>query len=277
MSVCKIWFGRAKLRKSFNLIVEFGYIIRRSLYNQPRNALLKRLIHRFWKYRIMVSEPPIITLEGLYPLLLLLLLSMVALTYHMIRIQFKEAVDFSLDWNLFLSWIPLLVAFMVDVSVKRFGKLPIWVGFWSVLWILFFPNAPYMITDLVHLSGDMRHDLTWHDMIMLFFYAEVSLFNGLVSVYWMHRCWQKTYTKTLGNILLAISFPLAGFGIYLGRMQRWNSWDLIHTPKSLLNAAWESLTDRTALVLSLEFGVLLSMLYLVLWALLRFRVRHIND
>jgi uncharacterized membrane protein len=224
-----------------------------------------------------VSEPPIITLEGLYPLLLLLLLSMVAFTYHTVRIQFKEAVDFSLDWNLFLSWIPLIVAFIVDVAVKRFGKLPIWVGLWSVIWILFFPNAPYMITDLVHLSGDMGRDLTWHDMIMLFFYAEVSLFNGLVSVYWMHRCWQKTYTKTLGNTLLVLSFPLAGFGIYLGRIRRWNSWDIIHTPKELVGAIWQSLTDRTALVLSLEFGVLLGVLYLVLWALLRFRVRHIND
>jgi uncharacterized membrane protein len=225
----------------------------------------------------MVSEPPIITLEGLYPLLLLLLLSMVAFTYHMVRIQFKEAVDFSLDWNLFLSWIPLIVSFIVDVAVKRFGKLPIWVGMWSVVWILFFPNAPYMITDLVHLSGDMGRDLTWHDMIMLFFYAEVSLFNGLVSVYWMHRCWQKTYSKTLGNMLLVLSFPLAGFGIYLGRIRRWNSWDIINTPKELMGAIWQSLTDRTALVLSLEFGVLLGVLYLVLWALLRFRIRHIND
>lgn len=239
--------------------------------------MLKRLFNRFWKYRFYVSDPPIITMEGLYPLLLLLLLSMVALTYHMIRIQFKEAVDFSMDWNLFLSWIPLLVAFLVDVTVKRFGKLPKWVGFWSVIWLLFFPNAPYMITDLLHISVNMGSDLTWHDIIMLFYYAEVSLFNGLVSLYWMHRCWQKTFTNTTGNVLLAISLPMAGFGIYLGRIRRWNSWDIIHNPKELLSAVWQSLTDRTALVLSLEFGLLLSMFYLVLWALLRFRVRHINE
>lgn len=225
----------------------------------------------------MVSEPPIITMQGLYPLLLLLLLSLVALTYHMVRIQFKEAVDFSMDWNLFLSWIPLIVAFLVDITVKRFDKAYIWVGVWSVVWILFFPNAPYMITDLVHLSVDMGSDLTWHDMVMLFFYAEVSLFNGLVSVYWMHRSWQKTYSKATGNILLVLSFPMAGFGIYLGRVRRWNSWDILHNPQNLFNAIWQSLTDRTALILSLEFGVLLGMLYLVLWALLRFRIRHIND
>ena len=195
----------------------------------------------------------------------------------MVRIQFKEAVDFSMDWNLFLSWIPLIVAFIVDLTVKRFHNWYVWVGLWSVVWVLFFPNAPYMITDLVHLSVDMGSDLTWHDMIMLFFYAEVSLFNGLVSVYWMHRSWQKTYSKLIGNILLLVSFPLAGFGIYLGRIRRWNSWDILHNPNELVNAIWQSLTDRTALILSLEIGVLLGMLYLVLWALLRFRIRHIND
>ena len=182
-----------------------------------------------------------------------------------------------MDWNLFLSWIPLIVAFIVDITVKRFHRWYVWVGLWSVVWILFFPNAPYMITDLVHLSVDMGSDLTWHDMIMLFFYAEVSLFNGLVSVYWMHRSWQKTYSKAIGNVLLLVSFPLAGFGIYLGRIRRWNSWDILHNPNELVNAIWQSLTDRTALILSLEIGVLLGMLYLVLWALLRFRVRHIDD
>jgi len=242
-----------------------------------QSHLLKRLLYKCWKYRFMVSEPPIITMQGLYPLLLLLLMSMVALTYHMVRTQFIEAVNFSLDWNLFLSWIPLIVSFIVDITVKRFDKWYVWVGVWSMVWVLFFPNAPYMITDLVHLSVDMGSDVTWHDMIMLFFYAEVSLFNGLVSVYWMHRSWQKTYSKTIGNLLLLVSFPLAGFGIYLGRVRRWNSWDILHNPQELFSAIWQSLTDRTALILSLEFGVLLGMLYLVLWALLRFRIRHIND
>ena len=261
------------MHKLFSCNVKIRIDFGRSLYNQNIYILLKRLIDRLWKYHLSISEPPIITLEGLYPLLLLLLLSMVALTYHMIRIQFKEAVDFSLDWNLFLSWIPLLVAFVVDVFVKRFGALPVSVGVWSVVWVLFFPNAPYMITDLVHLSVDMGSDLTYHDMIMLFFYAEVSLFNGLVSLYWMHRSWQKTYTKNIGNALLLASLPLAGFGIYLGRIRRWNSWDILHNPQKLFNAIWQSLTDRTALVLSFEFGLLLGILYLVLWAVLRFRVR----
>jgi uncharacterized membrane protein len=228
----------------------------------------------FRRSKIQISEPPVISLEGLYPLLLLLLLSLVALTFHMIRIQFNEAVDFSLDWNLLLSWIPLLLAFTASSLGKRYGKLPILTALLSFLWLLFFPNAPYMITDLIHLStDDYARDLTWHDMIMLFYYAQVSLINGLVSLYWIHRSWQRNYSQTIGNILMLISLPLAGFGVYLGRMQRWNSWDLLHNVENLLISMGESLTDRTALLLSFEFALLIGMLYLMLWALLRLRIR----
>lgn len=226
------------------------------------------------KFKLQISEPPVISLEGLYPILLLLLLSLTALTFHMIRIQFSEAVDFSLDWNLLLSWIPLLLAFTASLLGKRFGKLPILTGILSFLWLLFFPNAPYMITDLIHLStDDYARDLTWHDMIMLFYYAQVSLINGLVSLYWIHRSWQKNYSQTIGNILMLVSLPLAGFGVYLGRVQRWNSWDLLHNIENLITSMFESLTDRTALLLSFEIALLIGMLYLMLWVLLRFRVR----
>lgn len=116
-----------------------------------------------------MSDPPIITMEGLFSLLLLLVLSLVAVFFHLIRIYFNSPVDFSMDWNLFLSWIPLIVAFLADNFTKRFGKIPVWLILLSLVWLAFFPNAPYMITDLAHLTVDYQRDLTWHDTIMLFF------------------------------------------------------------------------------------------------------------
>lgn len=225
------------------------------------------------KFRFRIADPPVLNLERLSPILLLLLLSLAALTFHMIRIQFSQAVDFSLDWNLLLSWIPLLLAFAASSLGKRFGRLPFITFILSVLWLAFFPNAPYMITDLVHLSADFGRDLTWHDMIMLFYYAQVSLINGLVSLYWIHRSWQINYSKTIGNLLMLASLPLAGFGVYLGRIQRWNSWDVLHNLEDLASSIVESSTDRTALLLSFEFALLIGMLYLMLWAVLRFRTR----
>lgn len=235
--------------------------------------MLKRILNRIHRYRYSVSDPPIFSLESFIPLLLLLLLSLAALAYHLIRIGFKEAVDFSMDWNLFLSWIPLIIAFATNRIVKTYGKNPVLIALLSLGWLVFFPNAPYMITDLVHLSVDYARDLTWHDLIMIFYYAQVSLINGLVSMYWMHVAWQKTYTRTVGNTLLLITLPLAGIGVYLGRILRMNSWDVLVQPEKLFKTLIKAFGDRTALLLSLEFALLLGVLYLVLWALLRFRLR----
>lgn len=213
-------------------------------------------------------------MEGLFSLLLLLVLSFAAVSFHLIRILFNAPVDFSMDWNLFLSWIPILIAFFADSLTKRFEDIPFLLMLLSIAWLAFFPNAPYMITDLAHLSVDYQRDLTWHDTIMLFFYAEVSLFNGLVSLYWIHRAWRRVFSKRTGNILLILSLPTAGFGVYLGRVRRMNSWDIIHEPGLILKNLFESILDRTALVFSFEIGMLLGVLYLVLWGIIRFRIRY---
>jgi len=235
---------------------------------------LDRFIEWVKNHRFTVSNPPIISMEGLFTLLLLLILSLVALFFHLVRIYFNSSVDFSMDWNLFLSWIPLITAFLANSLTKRYGKIPIVVGLLSILWIAFFPNAPYMVTDLAHLTVDYQRDLTWHDTIMLFFYAEVSLFNGLVSLYWIHQSWRHVFSRTVSTGLLLVSLPLAGFGVYLGRMHRMNSWDILHDPRLILENLVQSLMDRTALVFSLEIGTLLGILYLVLWVIIRFRIKY---
>ncbi|WP_229216104.1 DUF1361 domain-containing protein [Dyadobacter frigoris] len=232
-------------------------------------------ILQWWKnYRFSIADPPIISMEGLYPLLLLLVLSLLAVFFHLVRILFNAPVDFSMDWNLFLSWIPLMTAFFINNITRRFGHLHFLVILSSLFWLAFFPNAPYMITDISHLSIDLTRDLTWHDTIMLFCYAEVSLFNGLVSLYWIHQTWRRVFRKSVSTTFLLASLPLAGFGVYLGRVRRMNSWDIIHDPRIILDNLLKSMLDRTALVISLEIGLLLGMLYLVLWAIVRFRVRY---
>lgn len=214
-----------------------------------------------------------VTIEGVVALLLLLILSLAAVVYHLIRIQYSEAVDFSMDWNLFLSWIPLLIAYAARVHSRAFPGQRFVTALLSFAWLLFFPNAPYMITDLIHLSVDYGSNLTWHDTIMLFYYAQVSLINGLISLYWIHHAWLTVFGNKIGNVLLIFSLPLAGYGIYLGRIERWNSWDILHNPVELLNAVVTGISEKTAILLTFEIGLLLGMLYLVLWVLLRYRIR----
>tara|TARA_R110002124_G_scaffold28958_3_gene101463 strand:- start:1377 stop:2066 length:690 start_codon:yes stop_codon:yes gene_type:complete len=220
-----------------------------------------------------VADPPIISLDGLYTLLALLVLSMLAVCFHLIRIFFNSPVDFSLDWNLFLSWIPLIVAFLANWVSKRFKRSHLAIIILSIFWLAFFPNAPYMVTDLSHLSDDLNRDLTWHDNIMLFYYAQVSLFNGLISLYWIHQCWNRLFSKRITLGLLIMSFPLAGLGVYLGRVRRLNSWDILHNPQLITEFLLASITDRTAWLLSFEIGILLAILYAVVWSIIRFRIR----
>src|SRR5690606_40052075 len=101
------------------------------------------------------------------------------------------------------------------------------------IWLLFFPNAPYMITDLIHLSVDYQSNRTWHDAIMLYYYAQVSLINGLISMYWIHHTWLRVFGTKAGHILLLCSLPLAGYGIFLGRIGRWTSWGVLHNAVGL--------------------------------------------
>ncbi|PWJ56000.1 putative membrane protein [Dyadobacter jejuensis] len=234
---------------------------------------IENIFKWFRNYRLSVSEPPIISLEGIYTLLLLLGLSLVAVCFHLVRILYNAPVDFSMDWNLFLSWIPLIVAFLANNISIHFRQGRLLLAVLSVFWLAFFPNAPYMITDLSHLVVDFQRDLTWHDNIMLFTYAEVSLFNGLVSLYWIHSSWKRVYHSRVSWLLLLGSFPLAGYGVYLGRVRRMNSWDILHDPHKIMQSLVDSLMDRTALLLSLEIGALLAVLYLVLWSIIRFRIR----
>ena len=131
-----------------------------------------------------------------------------------------------------------------------------------------------MITDLVHLSVNYESDRTWHDAIMLFYYAQISLINGLVSLYWFHGAWIRTYSKRMGMVLLFLSFPLGGLGVFLGRILRLNSWDFFQNPGQFFVHIFENLYDRTALLLIVEIGLLLGTLYFMLWGLLRFRVRR---
>src|SRR5687767_1528841 len=84
-----------------------------------------------------------------------------------------------MDWNLFLAWIPALGAF----AAYNLSRLRTWLrwlpvmGF-SFLWLLFLPNAPYLITDIIHLQRYPSVPL-WYDLILLVAAAWTGSFLGL--------------------------------------------------------------------------------------------------
>jgi uncharacterized membrane protein len=142
------------------------------------------------------------------------------------------------------------------------------------LWLLFLPNAPYLVTDLVHLRFRPPVPL-WYDLILLQVFICTGLLLGYLSLYWMHRQWSEHIGRKSGWGFVAAVAVLTGFGIYLGRFERWNSWDVFVQPIGLAANLWSMLTTpesyRTASRFTAVFGGFFLFAYVVLFGLMTHR------
>lgn len=134
-----------------------------------------------------------------------------------------------IPWNLFLAWLPLFFSGLMQRTESKAGKIV-----WPALWLLFLPNAPYIITDLFHL--EQRHGVPlYFDLMLLFSAAWNGLLMGLLSVKNVETELLNHFTAAKVKVMLLFIFFLSGFGIYLGRYDRYNSWHIVTQPFDLLS------------------------------------------
>jgi uncharacterized membrane protein len=132
-----------------------------------------------------------------------------------------------LAWNLFLAWIPFAISQNV-AGVKNRWKILFLVG----AWLLFLPNAPYIITDFLHLKA--RPPIPyWYDILLLFSSALNGLLLGLLSLLSVEKFLANRFGNRVSGLIILCSFFLCAFGIYIGRYLRWNSWDIIVNPDEI--------------------------------------------
>jgi uncharacterized membrane protein len=132
--------------------------------------------------------------------------------------------------TLILAWFPPIFAIGVRASVRLpvAAGAPVALGC-CALWLLFLPNAPYMVTDIMHYR--VTNELpVWYDAIMLGSFALTGVMLGAVSLYLMHELAERLGGVILGWLFAAWSIVASGVGIYFGRVLRWNSWDLVRSP-----------------------------------------------
>lgn len=171
--------------------------------------------------------------RSFYPLALS---SGLALGLLMVRLERTHSWGFFfLGWNLILAWIPYLASLLAGAI---FLHRP--AGWWrtlapSAVWLAFFPNAPYLVTDLMHLSSRQGDPwLFWFDIVLLATFAWTGCVLGVASLRGMQALvtaiagWAASWLFVLG------ATGLGGVGIYLGRFHRWNSWDLLANPGGIL-------------------------------------------
>ncbi|MDX6409931.1 MAG: hypothetical protein QOE13_3002 [Gaiellaceae bacterium] len=172
-----------------------------------------------------------------------------------------------LIWNLFLAWIPFVLAvFVYDRWRRRRGGMMLLVL--GALWLLFFPNAPYIATDFVHLQHDPLSPY-WYDAVTIAAFAWMGVLLGFASLYLMQNVVRQWRGAIAGWIFAFVAIALGSLGIYLGRFLRLNSWDAVEHPSVLpriLHAvARDPFAYREAIEVTVLFTVALSFAYFLLY------------
>jgi uncharacterized membrane protein len=175
-----------------------------------------------------------------------------------------------LVWNLFLAWLPLVFALLAcekfqNTSGRDWGFLSL-----AGAWLLFFPNAPYIFTDLTHLTTQF-YGHYWVDLMLILLCALTGLVLGFVSLYLMQSVVARMLGRPASWVFIAAVAALSGFGIYLGRFMRFNSWDVLFRPVQLYrgigNWAAAPLANANTLAFPVLFAAFLFIAYLMLYAL----------
>nr|WP_228394382.1 DUF1361 domain-containing protein [Chryseobacterium glaciei] len=136
-----------------------------------------------------------------------------------------------LNWNLFLAWIPFVISSILVIFSIR-SKVAL--AFAIIVWILFFPNSPYILTDLFHLKARSSVPI-WYDLIVILSYAWTGLMCGFISLMDIEKMLSSYFKRTTISIIAVLFLFLSSFGVYLGRFLRWNSWDVLNNPFGLFN------------------------------------------
>jgi uncharacterized membrane protein len=209
-------------------------------------------------HRFLVSQ-------SFYPIVLSATLAM-AIFVARVFVSGDRIVYANLVWNLFLAWIPYFFSMLAAALHRLFP------GRWwlliipSGIWLAFFPNAPYILTDFFHLMPRPYIPL-WYDILLLISFSWTGLFLAVASLRTMQVLVNAYLGTVFGWLFVALALSLSGLGIYLGRFERWNSWDLLSHPRSILFDITTRLTNPMEnlrfLVFTLLFTSLLWVCYLM--------------
>lgn len=135
-----------------------------------------------------------------------------------------------LIWNLFLAWIPFMLAYFAYLVSWRRATLYLVIPVIAFLWLIFFPNAPYMLTDLQDLARKATGAPLWYDVIIVVWASWTGMLLGVISLYLMQNIITRSFGRVAGWVFVFVISGLSSFGIYIGRFVRLNSWDILQNP-----------------------------------------------
>lgn len=174
----------------------------------------------------------------------------------------------NLVWNLFLAWIPFVLAYLGYMLSWQRQRMYFVIPVFAFLWLIFFPNAPYILTDLQHLGQYQASVPLWYDVILLIWFSWTGMLLGIVSLSLMQDIIRRQISRAAGWIFVVIVSGLTGVGLYLGRFVRLNSWDVLRNPGQIASSLPDWLEDpsRRSVGFILLYTLFFIFVYLTMYS-----------
>jgi uncharacterized membrane protein len=185
----------------------------------------------------------------------------------------RHEQDFAyMIWNLVLAWAALGITLFLERTLHR----TFWSSWYALVvttvWMLFLPNTFYMVTDFIHVR-ELPEESLLTGIFMFSSFIFTGLILGMISIYIIHRELLKRVAARTAWMLVTTVILLCSFAMYIGRELRWNSWDIIANPSSLLF----DVTDRFLNAkehphmwpITFSFFTLIISMYVVVWHMAR--------
>lgn len=190
--------------------------------------------------------------------------SIVSVAIWRVRADYSNSFNYGfLIWNLFLAWIPFIIAYLTYTATLARRWVYVIVPVSAFFWLIFFPNAPYILTDFQHLADTWRDAPVWYDVMLLIWFSFTGLLLGMVSLFLMQEVIRREFGRWVGWGFVAAVAALSSVGVYVGRFLRWNSWDIFNNPKGLALYTIQSAQDPS--LQSIGFTFLFAAFFLFLY------------
>jgi len=195
--------------------------------------------------------------------LVLGIISMLCFSIFAFRVLYTHTFYYLfLNWNLFLAFLPWLFSslMIINPDVKR--KKPI-LFLLLFSWLIFFPNAPYLLTDLFHLD-EWNNIPVWYDLVLILSYAWTGLLFGFMSLWDIETLFKNRIKPKLIPFFSSAFLFVGSFGVYIGRYLRWNSWDIIWKPLEIMGDISERIInplEHKTWAVTFLLGLFLNIMY----------------
>jgi uncharacterized membrane protein len=197
---------------------------------------------------------------------LLILASIISLGLAQMHNKISGIDNYSfLPFNLILAWIPLIAAVAAYIASRNRFTFYLIMPICTLVWLIFFPNAAYLLTDFQHLTSANGSSPLWFDVILLIWFAWTGLLLGVASLYLMQEIVAHTFSPVVGWIFAIGATALSSVGIYLGRFLRWNSWDLLQDPVPIAKDMYGIVRNPISNLPIYAFTILFTLLFLFIY------------